>query len=192
MRPKGQIFDLKSFRAKHNLSQKEVAEATGRKQSFLSAIEAGRRSAPDALLNDLVERYGEENISDYLHDRIEPTFGSVDNVNDAIVNSPYGTILINEFGGKFSRKDIMRLLEIEKESREQVAEKEAEETSKEAAPQQGVDPATLTNLVNLLTASEARNKEAEARIKILEAKVLELQAEIDKAQASAKTSATKK
>lgn len=182
MRPKGQIFDLKSFRAKYNLSQKKVAEDTHRKQSFLSAVESGRRSAPEALLNELVKLYGEENISDFLHEREEPTFGDVQNVNDAIVNSPGGTILIDQFGSKLSKKEILQIIRIQDEERSKLAEieaREAEENAKNAAPLQGVDPTTLTSLVNLLTASEARNKEAESRIKILEAKVLELQAQLD-------------
>ena len=51
MRPKGQIFDLRTFRADHKVSQKELAERFGRPQSFLSAIEHGKRSAPPALLD---------------------------------------------------------------------------------------------------------------------------------------------
>lgn len=191
MRPKGQIFDLKSFRTKHNLSQKKVAEDTHRKQSFLSAIESGRRSAPPALLDELAKLYGEENISDYLHDREEPTFGDVQNVNDAIVNSPGGTILINEFGRKLTQKDIVRILEIEKEAREQMEEKELA-AAKSQPLTANEDPTTVANLVNLLTASEARYKEAENKIKLLEAKVLDLQAQLDQKEASATSRATKK
>lgn len=191
MRPKGQLFDLKSFRAKHNLSQKQVALDTNRKQSFLSAIESGRRSAPDALIDDIVRLYGEENISDFLHDRQDPAFGNVQNVQDAIVNSPGGTILVNEFGKKLSQKDILRILEIEKEARDQTEEMSKSEPTPPAQAQPE-DQAVVVSLVNLLTLSEARCKEAENKIKILEAKVLDLQAKLDKIPTRATTRATKK
>lgn len=171
MRPKGQLFDLKAFRVRHNLSQKAVAEAVKRPQSFLSAIENGKRSAPPGFLDDLVRLYNEDNISDYISDRVEPDFGDVKNVRDAIVNSPGGVILMNEFGGKLSAKDIKRILEIEEEMREESVphQKSSEHES-----------STVAELVKLLTAAEQRNREAEAKIKELERQVEDLQAQLPK------------
>ena len=53
MRPKGQLFDLHRFRTERNISQKDLAIATRRSQSFLSVIEHGKRSAPKAFLEEL-------------------------------------------------------------------------------------------------------------------------------------------
>lgn len=171
MRPKGQIFDLKAFRSHHNLSQKEVAEAVKRPQSFLSAIENGKRSAPPGFLDDLVRLYNVDNISDYISDRVEPDFGDVKNVRDAIVNSPGGVILMNEFGGKLSATDIMRILEIE--------DKVREDNKPQHQPSEQ-DSSTVAELVKLLTAAEQRNREAEAKIKELERQVEDLKAQLPK------------
>lgn len=184
MRPKGQFFDLESFRTKHKLSQKAIAEAVHRPQSFLSAIESGRRSAPPALLDELVNLYDEDNISDYLHDREEPSFGDVQNVRDAIVNSPGGVVLVNEFGNKLSDKEMMRILQIEEEARKQIEEDRiAVAPPVQNQPTASVeDFSTVANLVNLLTASEARSREYQDRIKELEAQVLDLQAQLEKTE----------
>lgn len=183
MRAKGQYFDLKSFRRKYNITQKEVSEAVNRPQSFISLIESGRRSAPAAMLDELVSIYNEENISNFLHDRTDPSFGDVSNVHDSIVNSPGGTVLVNEFRHKLSDKDLLRILEIEREAREDEELKKIEEipVNKQATiPSQNDtnDLSMIASLVNLLSASEARNKESEKKIKLLEAENLELRAKL--------------
>ena len=67
MRPKGQLFDLHRFRTERNISQKDLAIATRRSQSFLSVIEHGKRSAPKAFLEELEIPFNEiiehENLS---------------------------------------------------------------------------------------------------------------------------------
>ena len=65
MRPKGQLFDLHRFRTERNISQKDLAIATRRSQSFLSVIEHGKRSAPKAFLEELAEMYKVENMTMY-------------------------------------------------------------------------------------------------------------------------------
>ena len=173
MRPKGQIFDLKTFRSDYNLTQKEIAEAVKRPQSFLSAIEHGKRSAPPGFLDDLTRLYDVDNISDYLRDRDEPTFGEVKNVKDAIVNSPGGLILLNEFDDRLTAKDILRILSIEEETRE----KEIKQLPPQAPPPES---STVAELVRLLSESQARCNSAEARVKELELLVADLQAQLPK------------
>lgn len=178
MRPKGQIFDLKTFRESRNLTQKEIAEAVKRPQSFLSAIEHGKRSAPPGFLDDLTRIYDVDNISDYIHDRPATTYGSVEDVKNAIVNSPGGTVLVNEFGNKLSSDEIKRILEIEEMAwREKLIE---EEKISAEPPRNDSDASTVSELVKLLTAAEARNREADARIKELERQVQDLQAQLPK------------
>lgn len=169
MRPKGQLFDLKRFRAVHNLSQKEIAEAVNRPQSFLSAIEHGKRSAPPGFLDNLSRIYHVDNISDYMRKAEEPTYGDVCNVKDAIVNSPGGLILLSEFGSKLTPKEILRILAIE--------DSQCKEAS---SPQQASDSSTVSELVKLLTDANARCKKAEDRIRELEAQVKDLQAQLPK------------
>lgn len=159
MRPKGQIFELKRFRAERNLTQKEISEAVNLPQSFLSAIEHGKRSAPQSLLDDLTRIYKVDNISDYLRDREEATFGEVSEVHNSIVNSPGGFMLLNEFKNKLSQQDIQKILEITEKS----------------LPPNPPNAETVADLVKLLSASEARCKQAEARVKELEKQVLDLQ-----------------
>lgn len=174
MRPKGQIFDLRAFRRDHNLTQKEIAEAVNRPQSFLSAIEHGKRSAPPGFLDDLTRLYDVNNISDYIRERDEPTFGEVKNVKDAIVNSPGGLILLNEFGDRLSTKEILRILSIESEAREQ------EEKELTPAPQLPAESSTVSDLVKLLADAQNRCNIAEARCRELEKMVSELQAQLPK------------
>ena len=98
MRPKGQIFDLKSFRADHNnVSQKDVANAVGVKPSFLSAIENGKRSAPQSLLDALSKIYNEPDIDQYLHDRNEVE-NNISDINDSVINSPYSNVVLTDRG----------------------------------------------------------------------------------------------
>lgn len=181
MRPKGQIFDLKRFRDDHNLTQKEIAEAVKRPQSFLSAIEHGKRSAPPGFLDDLSRLYNVDNISYYLRERDKPDFGDVSNVKNAIVNSPGGRLLLNEYGNKLTSTEIQRILDIESLA-----------VSQEKPPQAvGVEASTISELVKLLADSQARCNEAEKRIKELEAQVLDLQAQLPKKAMRAKTRASK-
>ena len=113
MRPKGQIFDLKRFRDERNLTQKELSHLLNRPQSFLSAIEHGKRSAPEGMLNTLSDTYHVDNISDYLSDPPKPPQGNIEDIKNAIINSPGGFMLLNEFGGKLTPTEIMRILDIE-------------------------------------------------------------------------------
>lgn len=171
MRPKGQIFDLKSFRMKHNLSQKEVAEAVKRPQSFLSVIESGKRSAPAAMLDDLVRIYNEDNITDYLHDRVEaqPYYGEIKNVSNSLINTRDANLFVNKFDRDASLDELQSVIGTEK-----AAVKTSEEVGS-VSQFSGVDPSALVNLVNLLTASEARVKEYAEENKILRARIKELE-----------------
>lgn len=180
MRPKGQIFDLKTFREERGLTQKEIAEAVKRPQSFLSAIEHGKRSAPPSLLDDLSRIYDVDNISDYISDRPTTTFGSVDDVRNSIVNSPGGMVLVNEFGNKLSHEDIKRILDIEECAWKHKLQETELEVCKTSPPAPELDTSTVSELVKLLAAAEARNREADARIKDLERQVQDLQAQLPK------------
>lgn len=180
MRPKGQIFDLRSFRAKHRLTQKEIAEAVNRPQSFLSAIEHGKRSAPPGFLDDLCRIYNEENISDFLHDRedVGPQYGDISNVNDAIINSPGGVMLQNEFGNKLSKQEIARILEIEKTA----MKIEAQEDAPTPASTTSTDSATISDLVKMLMEERAQRSIAENKVRELEQQVADLQAKLPKSK----------
>lgn len=170
MRPKGQIFDLKAFRARYRLTQKEIAEAVNRPQSFLSAIEHGKRSAPPGFLDDLSSIYKVDNISDYLHDREDVETEDISNIRNAIVNSPHGMMLLNEFGSKLLVKDIMRILEMQ----------QGESHSTPQAPQAPSDSSTVAELVRLLADAQARCNKAEDRVRELEKQVQDLQAQLPK------------
>ena len=122
---------------------------------------------------NLSHKYDVDNISDYLREREEPTFGEVKNVKDAIVNSPGGLILLNEFGDKLTAKEILRILSIEEETRE----KEITEMPHQAPP---AESSTVAELVRLLSESQARCNSAEARVKELELLVADLQAQLPK------------
>lgn len=179
MRPKGQIFDLKSFRTERNLTQKQISEDVKRPQSFLSAIEHGKRSAPAELLDDLSRIYKVDNISDYLHDRPAPTYGAVEDVHNSIVNSPGGTVLVNEFSGKLSNEDIKRILDIEELAWRQKLLDEQKQTTPPAPPQE-TDISTVAELVKLLSKAEERARLAEAKVKELTKQIQDLQAQLPK------------
>lgn len=170
MRPKGQIFDLKRFREVYNLTQKEIALAVNRPQSFLSAIEHGKRSAPPGFLDDLSRLYDVDNISDYIRDREEPQYGNIEGVRNAIVNSPGGTMLLNEFGGKLTQQEIRRILEIEQQAMMQEL----------SAPSPPSEASTVAELVKMLSEMQARCYRAEDRVKELEKEILALQAQLPK------------
>ena len=59
-------FDLQRIRIEHNLTQKKVAELTGYPQGFVSVIERGKASAPEAFIEKVRELFGIEDISSYI------------------------------------------------------------------------------------------------------------------------------
>ena len=59
-------FDLQRIRTEHNLTQKKVAELTGYPQGFVSVIERGKASAPEAFIEKVREIFGIEEISSYV------------------------------------------------------------------------------------------------------------------------------
>ncbi len=69
-----QSIDLKRFRKDNNLTQTQMAEIFGCKQSYISDIERYRRPMPNAYIKALVNRFNEEKLQDYYID--EPTQNS--------------------------------------------------------------------------------------------------------------------
>lgn len=171
MRPKGQIFDLAAFRKRYQVTQKELAERVNRPQSFLSAIEHGKRSAPAALLDELAEAYKVDNITDYLSDREEEVQPNVSHVHNSVVNSPGALWLASQFKDKLSPDDISKIIEYQEAVKRRLDD---------AVPPATSQLQTVAELVRLLAAAEARCREADNKIKELEAQVKDLQAQLPK------------
>jgi len=76
------MFDLKAFRKDNNITQIAAADLFGCKQSFISDIERGRRTIPDAYIDILCEKYGTD-INDYFITNNTPTV----NIEKATVGS---------------------------------------------------------------------------------------------------------
>lgn len=179
MRPKGQIFDLKRFRTERKVTQKELSELLARPQSFLSAIEHGKRSAPPGMLDMLAEAYKVENISDYLSDPPqEPDYGDVRHVHDAIVNSPGGVILMTSLEGKLGKSDLMKLLNIIKGL--SAADEQKPPSPHPQSPPHPQDTAIAMNLVELLKNEQARNIGLEKENKELRAEIEYLREQLPK------------
>lgn len=58
-------YDLPRLRKKKNMTQRQLAEALGLSQGFLSSVESGRNPFPDERIDDLQSIFPEENIEDY-------------------------------------------------------------------------------------------------------------------------------
>lgn len=177
MRPKGQIFDLKRFREERKVTQKKLSELLNRPQSFLSAIEHGKRSAPDAMLDQLAHEYKVDNISDYLSDHPEVdeyAEAGVKDVHDAIVNSPGGLILMTNLEGKLGSKDLTSLLKLIKGLSHE------EQAALPPPPSTPQDGAIAMNLVELLKNEQARNIGLEKENKELRAEVERLREQLPK------------
>lgn len=170
MRPKGQIFDLKRFRDERNLTQKELALLLNRPQSFLSAIEHGKRSAPEAMLDTLCKEYHVDNISDYLSEPPKPIQGNMEDIKNAIINSPGGFMLLNEFGGKLSPKEIMRILEIEEDEYKKI-------TPPSPSPK---ETDAFADLVTMLKKAQEKADALERENRELRTEVEHLKAQLDK------------
>ena len=176
MRPKGQIFDLKRFRADYKVTQKELSELLDRPQSFLSAIEHGKRSAPPAMLDALADAYKVDNISDYLSDHVASDKyeeAGVKDVHDAIVNSPGGIILMTSLEGKLANKDLMDLLKTIKE----LSVEEHKQTLQQPTAQ---ETAMAANLIEMLKNEQARNIELDKENRELRAEVERLREQLPK------------
>lgn len=174
MRPKGQMFDLKRFREERNLTQKQLSELLKRPQSFLSAIEHGKRSAPDAMLDQLANAYNVDNISDYLSDHPdvdEYAEAGVKDVRDAIVNSPGGLILMTNLEGKLASKDLVNLLKTIKG----LSVEEHEHTTPQFTAQ---ETAMAASLIEMLKKEQARTFELDKENKELRAEVERLREQL--------------
>ena len=66
-----ETFDLKRFRTDKNLTQIEITQLLGCAQSFISAVENGRRSLPSNMIEILQSKYGD--ISAYITNITEDT-----------------------------------------------------------------------------------------------------------------------
>lgn len=173
MRYKGQGFDLKSFRRKRKLSQKEISEAVNLPQSFLSAIENGKKSAPDSFIDELARIYNVDNISDYITDRRDSEEPKSVDIKEAIVDSKGLNINLNGIKGETANTIISLLgtiipdlqVKTSKETDEIVLEKSA---------------STVDTMVKLLAKSEERCTIAEQRIKELEKEISDLKSKSPK------------
>lgn len=110
MRPKGQLFDMKSFRLERKITQQEVAEAVNVNKSFINAIEHGKRSAPAGVLNELARIYQVEDISQYLYDPSPSPAMEITNVRSSNINSPGGVVVPSERLNKVPKEDLERIL----------------------------------------------------------------------------------
>lgn len=164
MRPKGQLFDLKRFRTERGLTQTEVANAVDMPQSFLSAIERGKRTASKALLNHLTRIYKVDDITEYLSDPVPSSTQIVRDVKNSIINSPGGIYLPKEIAQNLSKAELIRLLSLEGQP------------SGERTPY--LSPDASTTLVNLLAAAEERYMRERAKVEELEEEVGRLRIEL--------------
>ena len=70
-------IDIAKFRKSRSLSQKELAEKLGVKQSFLSAIETGKSPLPSDKMHKLQDIYPDVDFNDYRPDTVNS--GNIDN-----------------------------------------------------------------------------------------------------------------
>ena len=85
-----QRIDLAKIRSDHSVSQKDLAEKLGVKQSFLSNIERGRSPLPPEKLDKIIEIFDIENIDIYYIEDIGSSNMSKsqsDNTNSIINDS---------------------------------------------------------------------------------------------------------
>ena len=86
------VLDLQRIRSEKNISQVKVAELTGYPQGFVSVIERGKASAPEAFIEKVASVLGVENITDYVSEVANPNLKKkmnkrakgVDQSNDSI------------------------------------------------------------------------------------------------------------
>ena len=86
------VLDLQRIRSEKNISQVKVAELTGYPQGFVSVIERGKASAPEAFIEKVASVLGVENITDYVSEVANPNLKKkmnkrakgVDQANDSI------------------------------------------------------------------------------------------------------------
>ena len=66
------MLDLQRIRSEKNISQVKVAELTGYPQGFVSVIERGKASAPQAFIDKVALVLGVDNIEDYVSEVANP------------------------------------------------------------------------------------------------------------------------
>ena len=68
------VLDLQRIRAEKNISQIKVAKLTGYPQGFVSVIERGKASAPEAFIKKVASVLSVDNIEDYVSEVANPKF----------------------------------------------------------------------------------------------------------------------
>ena len=183
MRPKGQIFELKRLRDDLGITQRAIAEATGKTTSFLSAIEHGRRSAPKPFLDRLRELY-EINPEDYLCDYHEyqakhskddvPQGDGLKYIQIALKNA----VMINNSGDhQGAMKTVAELLNKIQDG----AEKSDVSVSVEQPSAQAANisqDAMVQQLMTMLQNSQNSEREARAELREVRQELKELQAKL--------------
>lgn len=172
MRRKEKTFDLERFRKTKNISQKEISEAVNLPQSFLSAIEHGKKVAPDSLIDELARIYNVDNISDYMVERKEPEDAKIQNVKEAMVNSKGLNINLNGMNSDTAAALISLL--------ETFIAKDNGKTSNVSNSIPENNTATINLMASLLAKAEERYQEAQQKIKKLERENSELKSKLPK------------
>lgn len=70
-----EVFDLKRFRSDKKITQAELTTILECRQSFISAIESGKRALPKDKRDILENKYGD--ISDYITTKEDTTISGV-------------------------------------------------------------------------------------------------------------------
>ena len=66
------VLDLQRIRAEKKVSQVRVAELTGYPQGFVSVLERGKASAPEAFIEKVASALGVDNIENYVSEVANP------------------------------------------------------------------------------------------------------------------------
>ena len=160
MRKKGIRLDLKRFREDYNVSQKDIAEVLNRPQSFMSAIEHGKRPIPDFLLDELVNHFKVKNIDEYIVTPEEMATTNNENIHNAFINNQ-----VDSPGARFFVGDD-----------ECLPSKKQTEQSNNEAPQS--ESNNFNQLIQLLSNSDKRYEEARREVEYLRNRVQELEEQL--------------
>ena len=120
------VLDLQRIRAEKKVSQVKVAELTGYPQGFVSVIERGKASAPEAFIEKVASALGVDNIEDYVSEAANPSLKKKMAERDDTAKEKPAVPMTDEAAVSPEQAIVSNFLELLKKKEEKIEKLEAE------------------------------------------------------------------
>ena len=143
-------FDLQRIRKEHMVTQKALSEMTGYPQGFISVIERGKASAPEAFIAKVQEIFGIKDITPYI-------------------------IYVSNLEIRAAKQGLIKEKKPSKKKASKPKEKPAPSVPGETAAQVAQEQSIVSSFLEILKKKEAKIEKLEAENEMLKQQLLKAQ-----------------